>query len=291
MEKTGAVNIFQRSIDKHNLRYTSFYGDGDSKSYSAVKDIYGSEKPASKYECIGHYQKRVGNRLRKIRKDKKLGGVKRLTNTKIDKLQNYFGIALRQNVGNLENMRKAILNSLFHVSDYHDNCLKTPDTWCQYQKDKIDGTTLYTSKGGLPIDVRQAIMPTYVNLTNPDDLVKCLHGKTQNANESFNGMIWERIPKIRYVTLEKLEFGVFDAIATFNIGRKASLDILGELNVQPGTYTKIMCQNINEKRKSSSQYKASSPIKKRRKVIRGQKKHMQDKNIEKEGVTYEAGGY
>ena len=96
-------------------------------------------------------------------------------------------------------------------------------------------------------------MPTYVNLTNPDDLVKCLHGKTQNANESFNGMMWEIIPKIRYVILEKLEFGVFDAIATFNIGKKASLDILGELNVQPGTYTKIMCQHINEKRESSSQ--------------------------------------
>ena len=62
-----------------------------------MKDIYGSEKPVSKYERIGHYQKRVGNRLRKIRKDKKLGVVKRLTNTKIDKLQNYFGIALRQN--------------------------------------------------------------------------------------------------------------------------------------------------------------------------------------------------
>ena len=143
MEKTGPVNIFERSIDKHNLRYTSFYGDGASKSYSAVKDIYGSEKPVSKYECIGHCQKRVGNRLRKIRKDKKLDGVKRLTNTKIDKLQNYFGIALRQNVGNLENMQKAILNPLFHVSDYHDNGLKTSDTWCQYQKDKIDGTTLY----------------------------------------------------------------------------------------------------------------------------------------------------
>ena len=188
-----------------------------------MKDIYGSEKPVSKYGCIGHYQKRVGNRLRKIRKDKKLGGVKRLANTKIDKLQNYFGIALRQNAGNLENMQKTILHSLFHVSDYHDNCLETPDTWCQYQQDKIDGTTLYTSI--LHIDVRQSIMPTYVNFTNPDDLVKCLHGKTQNVNESFNGMIWERIPKIRYVTLEKLEFGVFDAITTFNIDRKASLDI------------------------------------------------------------------
>ena len=56
-----------------------------------MKDIYGSEKTESKYECIRHYQNRVGNR--------ELGGVKRLTNVKIDELQNYFDIALRENVG------------------------------------------------------------------------------------------------------------------------------------------------------------------------------------------------
>ena len=36
MELEGAKRIFNRSIDKHNLRYINFYGDGDSKSYIAV---------------------------------------------------------------------------------------------------------------------------------------------------------------------------------------------------------------------------------------------------------------
>ena len=139
-------------------------------------------------------------------------------------LQNYFGIALRQNIGSLDKMRKAIMASLYHVSDYHDHCPKTPDTWCQYQKDNIEGTKRYKSKGGLPIDVRQAILPIYTDLTIPELLQKCLHGKTQNANESFNGMIWERIPKIHFVRLDKLQFGVYDAIATFNYGKKASCE-------------------------------------------------------------------
>ena len=47
---------------------------------------------------IGHYQKRVGNRLKKLRKEKKLGGKNRLTDAKIDILQNYFSIVLRQNI-------------------------------------------------------------------------------------------------------------------------------------------------------------------------------------------------
>ena len=117
MEKIGAIKIFGRSIAKHGMYYTSFYGDGDSKSYSAVQKIYGDDKLVIKYECIGHYQKRVGNRLRKKRKAEKLGGNGRLTNAKVDTLQNYFGIALRQNIGSLDKMRKAIMASLCHVSE------------------------------------------------------------------------------------------------------------------------------------------------------------------------------
>ena len=112
MEKIGAINIFKRSVEKHGLYYTLFYGDGDSKCYTAVKNIYGPNKPVTKYECIGHFQKRVGNRLRKLMKEKKLGGAKRLTNTKIDILQNYFGIALRNNTGELEKMTNPIIASV-----------------------------------------------------------------------------------------------------------------------------------------------------------------------------------
>ena len=90
------------------MYYTKFYGDGDSKVFSAVENIYGPKKKLKKYECIGHYQKRVGTRLRKLKSVMKgLGGRGRLTDAKIDILQNYFGIALRQNVGNLSGMEDA----------------------------------------------------------------------------------------------------------------------------------------------------------------------------------------
>ena len=90
----------------------------------------------------------------------------------------------------------SIMTSLYHVSDYHADCPKTPDTWCIYQKNKIDGKETFLSNGSLPVEIRRAILPVYTGLTKPEMLIKCLHGKTQNANESFNGMIWERIPKI-----------------------------------------------------------------------------------------------
>ena len=51
-----------------------YFGDGDSSSFSAIENIYPTEK-YQKYECLEHYQKRVGNRLRKLhQRIKGLGG-------------------------------------------------------------------------------------------------------------------------------------------------------------------------------------------------------------------------
>ena len=125
MESTGTKRIFERSIETNNLRYMNFYGDGDSKSFKTVEYIYGDNDPVNKQECIGHYQKRVGCRLRKRRSKEHLGRKKGcLTNSIIDRLQNYFGIALRQNIGNLKAMEDAIMASLFHVSNFHQYCSK-----------------------------------------------------------------------------------------------------------------------------------------------------------------------
>ena len=60
-----------------------------------------------KKECVGHVQKQVGSALRKLKKENKgLAGKGKLTDALIDRLQNYYGIAIRSNVGNLETMKK-----------------------------------------------------------------------------------------------------------------------------------------------------------------------------------------
>ena len=45
MEKVGAEKIIKQSITKHNLYYTRFYGDGDSKAFPAVENAYGADRP------------------------------------------------------------------------------------------------------------------------------------------------------------------------------------------------------------------------------------------------------
>ena len=40
MEVIGIKWIFQRSTEKHGLRYVKFVGDGESKSFLALEYIY-----------------------------------------------------------------------------------------------------------------------------------------------------------------------------------------------------------------------------------------------------------
>ena len=70
-------------------------------------------------------------------------------------------------------------------------------------------------------------------------------------------MIWDRLPKSRYVSLTPLQFGVYDAVANFNIyiGRKASVLIFWKLGMIPGKYTLTGCQKLNQQRLSASTYK------------------------------------
>ncbi|GFU73230.1 uncharacterized protein TNCV_493551 [Trichonephila clavipes] len=91
MEAVGATRIFQRAIVKRGLKYAYYYGDGDSKGFISVKDTYGKDS-VTKYECIDHVQKRVGARLRKLKsKNKNMSGKGNLTDSFIDRLQNYYG--------------------------------------------------------------------------------------------------------------------------------------------------------------------------------------------------------
>ncbi|GFV69086.1 uncharacterized protein TNCV_2929151 [Trichonephila clavipes] len=79
MEIVGASRIFLRCEKNRRLQYTQYYGDGDSKAFISMKDTY-ELNSVTKFECIGHVQKRVGSCLRKLKtKTKGLSGKGKLT--------------------------------------------------------------------------------------------------------------------------------------------------------------------------------------------------------------------
>lgn len=102
-------------------------------------------------------------------------------------------------------------------------------------------------------------------------------------------MIWERVPKGTFVGSEVLQLGVYDAVASFNIGCKASIKVFEQLGITPGQYCQAESQRTDNLRVSKANYKERATTKKRRKLIRGRKKKKGDNAKEKEGVTYATG--
>ncbi|GBO01686.1 hypothetical protein AVEN_201006-1 [Araneus ventricosus] len=95
----------------------------------------------------------------------------------------------------------------------------------------------YKHKNNLPVAVVEAMRPVFRDLSHPDLLKKCVHGNTQNPNESVNNVIWSRVPKSPFVQIEALSHGVYDAVCTFKEGNSARLQILKNLGIEPGEYT------------------------------------------------------
>ena len=113
-----------------------------------------------------------------------------------------------------------------------------------------------------------------------------MHGKTQNANESFNGTIWERIPKNTFVTLPNLEFGVYDGVAHCNIRMKASVLIYEKLNFVSVAYMLKGFKKRNLKRVNLVNQRASRKNKLRQEILRGKKMSKTDKLLQKEDHIY-----
>ena len=137
------------------------------------------------------------------------------------------------------------------------------------------------------------------------------HGLTQNQNESFNGTIWNRIPKHRFVKLSTFEIGVYDAVAHFNVGREdigqykgvlmmiildhfnvgnlASLLIYDAVGVERGYWTVQGCIDDDNFRLNNSCQQSSDIVKSRRRFLRGQRKVKCGKTEKQEGKVYGAG--
>ena len=97
MEKISAAEMFRRSFEKHNLRYTVYIVDGDTNSFAEVreklKEKFRDYYSVTKEDCIRHIQKRMGaalriyrsrNRGRKLPDGKTIGGKGKLTDNIVD---------------------------------------------------------------------------------------------------------------------------------------------------------------------------------------------------------------
>ncbi|GFU04750.1 uncharacterized protein TNCV_4377761 [Trichonephila clavipes] len=211
MEVDWMLRIFNRSEKLHSLKYSNYIGDGDTKTFNALSENkpYGDDHLIEKIECVGHVQKRMGTRLRKLKlvyskkklsDGKTIGGRGRLTDSLIDKLAHYYGNAIRCNSTSVKEMRKAIWAVWGHSCSTDDEpmhlfCPTNPNTWCKHNAAINNNLQNYKHKPSVDKAVRDVIKPVFADLSHPALLKKCLRGKTQNRNESLNSLICKFCPR------------------------------------------------------------------------------------------------
>ena len=107
----------------------------------------------------------------------------------------------------------------------HQFCPKRESSWCKYQRDKMTEEKTYKTNLNIPKCIHDIIKPVFIELSSDNLLSKCLHGRTQNSNESLHSVIWVKCPKSVFVERQTLEIGVHSAVTEFNEGCQAFINL------------------------------------------------------------------
>ncbi|GBM47550.1 hypothetical protein AVEN_90263-1 [Araneus ventricosus] len=139
-------------------------------------------------------------------------------------------------------MQSAVIAAFAHArssarNPMHKQCPEGSESWCKYQRAISVGRNFKDSNAGLPKSIMNIIKPTYMKLCDQKLFGKCLHGKTQNANESFNNVLWTILPKSTFAELQTLSLGSAIAVLLFNYSFSGIIGVLNELGITPGHYT------------------------------------------------------
>ena len=259
-------------------------------------------------ECVGHVLKRLGKKLRDLKKktfvdhnghvlNLRWGGKGRLTNSVIDSLTVFYGGAIRNFPGDVDGMHRSIW-AVFHHSlssdeeHNHQFCPSGSDSWCKFNHALANDEEPPKHTPQLSMDLSPFIKPVFTELSKLELLEKFVLGATQNQNESFNGLVWIRCPKTGYYSVEIVEIAAFLAAITFNHGLEGLSPLFLKLfGIPPRGFSASYLAASDSKRIRKSVQKAELVGPKRRKVMRSAALSTEDSPVAREGVTYLSGGF
>ncbi len=118
----------------------------------------------------------------------------------------------------------------------HHLCPTGKESWCGYQRDVANNTHKYQHNHPLPAAVADEIKVIFIALSDDALLSSCLHGGTQNQNESINALIWQHATKETHSSLPTVQLATALAIGQFNDGARTVYHVLSEIGIEPGWF-------------------------------------------------------
>ena len=305
MEAECARRLWRRSEEKNHLRYTTMLCDGDSKSYDSVvaDSPYGDAVIIEKKDCLNHVSKRMGKALRDLialskSQKESISGKGKLTQEKVNKIQNYYGRAIKDNVGDIPLLKKRIFAILLHLSSSdknpkHVHCPPGETSWCFWQRAiaKSETPGSHADHETLPSDVGRKLVPIFQRLSEENLLKRCACSATQNANESLHNLIWKQCPKTTFCGRKTVETAVALALCQFSMGATSQSVLCRVLGMTPGVYFERHSVRKDIKRLEKANIASQEGTKKRRKQLKFNKTIKDHQVKQNEGQTYEGGQF
>ncbi|CAB3980863.1 Hypothetical predicted protein [Paramuricea clavata] len=202
---------------------------------------------------MGTHLRELRQKHNKLKDGKSVKGSKhRVTDKAMDKLQTYYGNAIRANVkpgklsaeeqkSQIAVMQKAIMAVLYHTcelsdeTERHKYCPEGADSWCSYKRQG----TLKRKDHHLDAVFLDFLLPEITRL------------KLQSI-----------APKHRYKGPKVVEMAVMSAITHFNSGASSSHDVMRAASIPPAEFTSEGNAKKDKSRISRSIQKASMRKKK-----------------------------
>ncbi|GFX35095.1 uncharacterized protein TNCV_2330351 [Trichonephila clavipes] len=306
MEADGMKEIFQRSVPQRNAKYIKYIGDRDTKTFPELQRT--APYSIEKVECVGHIQKRMGARLRKLKTmnrgkklsdGKSISGKNRLTDKFIDTITTYYGNAIRiiaplvicvrpygqfiVIIGPL--MRNLCITSAQLGILRGANIKKAVDT---------NSASLFKHKNIVPIVIMDEIKPIIAELSVPKLLKKCVGEgvKHKTLMSRSTRLFGSTAPKLLgHLYKNIVDIAVNEAIVMFNEGMTGRIKIMKALGFKTGHFTVTSAFKANYARIKNADIKSKSYTLEARRAIRMRKKAPNEHFVELEGPTYEAGSF
>ena len=126
METDIILSGFPKAESTHGLRYTNIIADGDSSVFATLQEkvpVWG--RAIKKMECANHICKCIRSNLEKLVEEKpQYKGKGKLTKLNRIRLTTAIRCAIKKRSAskNSKQLKKDILNSIYHILGFHHNC-------------------------------------------------------------------------------------------------------------------------------------------------------------------------
>ena len=207
--------------------------------------------------------------------------MKGLNSTVITYIQKCFGYAIKQHANDPTGMRNSRQLIAPHAFGDHSGC--QGPKWCKFNDDpeNFKHSDLPGGRNLQGEDLRSAIEDAIRPFLRDDVISKLIHVGSTQGNESLNGVIGSKTPKIRhYGGSESVDYRTAAGVAQFNDGSCYITDVCQELNLVSSSVT---ANHVDKARKSTRTFK------KRRNQLKKTKHQKPSSQERREGVTYQSG--